>query len=266
MQQQTLARVRWNKQLGPLYYQIGLDCPEGYHNTQPGQFVMVHLPGQIDPLLGRPFSIHRLIRPADHTEGIELLYKVVGEGTRRLAGLVPGDKLDVLGPLGQGFRIKTDWRHIYMVAGGIGVAPMVFLSETLKRLSEDGLRQDLFLGGRSKSDLLCIEAFQALGVSVQISTDDGSTGAHGLVVQPLQTCLHDVKPDVLLACGPMPMLQGVAAIAADHGIPCQVSLETIMACGMGACLGCAFESRDPDGRYLHVCMDGPVFDAARLRL
>ncbi len=264
--QQTLSRVRWNKKLGPLYYQIGLDCPEGYHHTQPGQFVMVHLPGHIDPLLGRPYSIHRLIRSHERTQGIELLYKVVGEGTRRMAGLVPGDQLDVLGPLGQGYRINPAWRHVYIVAGGIGVAPMVFLAETLIRLTGEGLRLQLFLGGRSKADLLCVDAFQALGVSVKISTDDGSAGTPGLVVQPLQTSLHDEQPEVILACGPMPMLRGVAGIAADQGISCQISLETMMACGMGACLGCAFESKIRDDRYLHVCMDGPVFEAAHVRL
>jgi len=264
--QQTLSRGRWNKKIGPLYYQIGLDCPEGYHNAQPGQFVMVHLTGQIDPLLGRPFSIHRLIRPSQRTEGIELLYKVVGEGTRRLSGLVPGDELDVLGPLGQGFRLKAAWRHVYMVAGGIGVAPMVFLAETLKHLHGDDRQQQLFLGGRSKADLLCVDAFQTLGVKVRISTDDGSAGDHGLVIQTLQTYLQGGRPDAILACGPMPMLRSVAGIAAEQGIHCQVSLETIMACGMGACLGCAFESQAGDNRYLHVCMDGPVFDAARVCL
>jgi dihydroorotate dehydrogenase electron transfer subunit len=264
--QQTQARVMWNKNLGPLYYQIGLECPDGYHRAQPGQFVMIHLIGQSDPLLGRPFSIHRLVQQADETQGIELLYKVVGEGTRRMAALQPGDRLDVLGPLGQGFKIKSDWHTIYMVAGGIGVAPMIFLAEALQRLNQGHLQQELILGGRSKGDLLCVDVFQSLGVNVQISTDDGSAGTHGLVTQPLVSALEDGQPQVIFACGPMAMLRGVAAIAADHQIPCQVSLETMMACGMGACLGCAFEGRNRDDRYLHVCMDGPVFDTARLRL
>ena len=264
--QQTSSRVRWNRQVGPDVYQIGLDCPKGYHNTQPGQFVMVHLPGQIAPLLARPFSIFRLIRHARQTQGIELLYKVVGEGTRRMASLVPGEHLDVLGPLGQGFRITADWHKVYIVAGGIGVAPMVFLAEVLKPSRGERRQQQVFLGGRSQGDLLCADAFQSMGIPVHISTDDGSAGTQGLVTQPLQTRLLSDTPDVILACGPMAMLKGVAKIAADHGIACQVSLETIMACGMGACLGCAFESRMPDGRYRHVCLDGPVFDAAQIRL
>ena len=264
--QQTQARVMWNKNLGPLYYQIGLECPQGYHHAQPGQFVMVHLIGQNDLLLGRPFSIHRLVRQADKVQGIELLYKVVGEGTRRMAALSPGDKLDVLGPLGQGFKIKPDWYDICMVAGGIGVAPMIFLADAFKRMGNQQLRQTLILGGRSKDDLLCIDDFESLDVHVGISTDDGSAGIHGLVTQPLENILQDHQPQVIFACGPMAMLRGVAAIAAAHQIPCQVSLEAMMACGMGACLGCAIEGRTQDDRYLHVCMDGPVIDTARLRL
>jgi dihydroorotate dehydrogenase electron transfer subunit len=249
-----------------LYYKIGLECPQGYQHARAGQFVMIHLIGQTDVLLGRPFSIHRLVYQGDYVQGIELLYKIVGEGTRRMAALKAGEALDVLGPLGQGFRIKSGWDHIYMVAGGIGVAPMIFLSETLHRVKEGRLRQKLYLGGRSKGDLLCVDAFEALAVEVQSSTDDGSAGHHGLVTEALQKDLPNTLPDVIFACGPIPMLRGVAGIAADHQIACQVSLEAMMACGMGACLGCACEGRDLEDRYLHVCMDGPVFDAERLRL
>ena len=140
---------------------------------------------------------------------------------------------------------------------------MVFLVERLAH-SHDLSACEIFLGGRSREDLLCLEDFGRMGVKVHRTTDDGSDGAQCFLTHPLEEAARERPPDVIYACGPMDMLSCVAGIAARQGIACQVSIESVMACGVGACLGCAVEGRAHDG-YLHVCKDGPVFDADRLR-
>jgi dihydroorotate dehydrogenase electron transfer subunit len=227
---------------------------------------MVRLIDQIDPLLPRPFSIHRLIKKDGVASGIELLYKVVGKGTHELSLRQPGDYLDLTGPLGNGFTIPDKVGQIKIAAGGIGVAPMMFLVEYLKEQTRDPVDVQVFLGGRSKADLLCLDEFSALGVPVHTTTDDGSSGEHCLVTAPLDYAVAENKPDIIYACGPLAMLACVAGIADKHRVSCQVSIETMMACGMGACLGCAVVRRNHTDSYLHACLDGPVFDTRALEI
>jgi dihydroorotate dehydrogenase electron transfer subunit len=227
---------------------------------------MVRLIDQTDPLLPRPFSIHRLIKKDGVASGIELLYKVVGRGTRELSLRQPGDFLDLTGPLGNGFTVPGKVGQIKIIAGGIGVAPMIFLLEYLKEQTPYLSGVEVFLGGRSKADLLCLEEFSALGVPVHKTTDDGSSGDHCLVTDPLDYAITENKPDIIYACGPMEMLACVAGIADRHRVTCQVSIETMMACGMGACLGCAVARRNDADTYLHACLDGPVFDTRALKI
>ena len=260
------ATVLWNNQLGNEYYRIGLTCHKGYSDAIPGQFIMLHFPGRITPFLPRPFSIHRIIKTQGRTTGIELLYKVVGEGTRLLSGCCKGEVVDILGPLGNGFIFSDHYKRIFIVAGGIGVAPMFFLASYLKTKGTDPSECMVFLGGRSKHDLLCRDDFLYMGMKIHITTDDGSAGDQCFVTHPLETALQKNRPDIIYACGPLEMLKCVAGIAEKHTVPCQVSIETIMACGMGACLGCAVERKEASGNYLHVCSDGPVFDIRYLNL
>lgn len=248
------------------YYRMGIESRTGYSRAKPGQFVMVRPADGLAPLLRRPFSIHRLILRDGRAEGIELLYKVVGTGTEKLALCRKGDGLDLLGPLGAHFTVPTDTRRVFLVAGGIGVAPMYFLSSTLERAGVDLDDSMVFIGGRSRDDLLCMNDFFAVGMrTVHLTTDDGSAGLKDLVTSPLEKAAAERAPDRIYACGPLPMIRATAQIARRYGVPCQVSVETLMACGMGACLGCAVEGTDP-GKYLHACVDGPVFDADRLQL
>jgi len=233
--------------------------------ARPGQFIMLRLVGQTDPLLRRPFSIHNLIVSEGKTEGFELLYKVVGKTTGILSRQRSGVMVDILGPLGTGFIIPRKARCIHMVAGGIGVAPLVFLASRLDRDNFDFSNCRVFIGGRTKEDLLCREDFAQLGLTVDTTTDDGSAGDQCLVTHPLEEAVDRHPPDLIIACGPMAMLGCVIGIAEKHRVPCQVSIETAMACGMGACLGCAVEGRADQDRYLHACLDGPVFDAADLK-
>jgi dihydroorotate dehydrogenase electron transfer subunit len=263
---QRRAQVVSNTPAGPGYFRIRVSCDPHYAEATPGQFVMVRLTGQIDPLLPRPFSIHRVIKKDGAASGIELLYKVVGKGTRALSLRQPGDDLDLTGPLGKGFTIPGKVGPIKIVAGGIGVAPMIFLVEYLQEQIRDRPDVQVFLGGRSKADLLCLPEFSTLGVPVYTTTDDGSSGDHCLVTDPLDDAMAENKPDIIYACGPLEMLACVAGIADKHRVPCQVSIETMMACGMGACLGCAVVRRNHTDTYLHACLDGPVFDIKAIEI
>jgi len=260
------ARVLWNEKVSDTCRKIGLSGTRIYQEAVPGQFVMLRIPNGTVPLLRRPFSIHRRFDRPDGDVAVEVLYKVVGEGTRALSRCKAGDFLDMLGPLGRGFRVREKFRHIYIAAGGIGVAPMLFLAEFFleKKFEVSGVK--LFLGGRTAGDLLCEDAFADLGIPVHITTDDGSRGEQGIVTQPLEEAMDNRLPDILYACGPPGMLKGVAGTAGARAIACQISIETMMACGMGACLGCAVEQKSAPDKYLHACMDGPVFDAGKIRL
>jgi len=260
MKQQNV-QVLWNNQMGPNLYNIGLTSSADFISARPGQFIMLHIADGMDPLLRRPFSIHKLITRQAEVQGIELLYKVVGAGTDIMSQLSGGDRVNILGPLGNGFYVAEHIQSVFIVAGGIGVAPMPFLISHLFEKSIDRRRCKVFIGGKSKADLLCIEDFSNLGVSVCTTTDDGSFGDQCLVTDPVEIEMSRTKPDIIYACGPMQMLSCVIGLAEKHEIDCQVSVETMMACGMGACLGCAVQGRNNSQKYLHACLDGPVFDS-----
>lgn len=263
---QETAKVLWNRPAGPECFRMGLACGPAYASAVPGQFVMVRTGSALVPLLRRPFSIFGTIGPPDRPEGIELLYKALGQGTRQMAGMAPGAAIDILGPLGRGFTVDTDDRRIYLAAGGMGVAPIRFLAVHLHALGVAPPTCHMFLGGRSQADLLCREEFPALGIPVTVTTDDGSDGDQCLITDPLESAVAAQAPDRLYACGPHGMLQCVAGIAERHKVTCQISMETMMACGMGACLGCAVATADGQAGYRHVCIDGPVFDVRRISL
>jgi dihydroorotate dehydrogenase electron transfer subunit len=263
---QENVEVLYNNQISPSHYNIGLSCPAEFLSAVPGQFVMLRLADHIDPLLRRPFSIHKLITKRGSLQGIAVLYKVVGTATQIMSQLIPGDQISMLGPLGNGFLIPERVQRIFIVAGGIGAAPMPFLLCRLLEKNDERSRYKVFLGAKSKNDLLCIEDFSNLGIKACTTTDDGSLGDQCLVTDPVETEIAQGRPDVMYACGPMSMLSCVGGIAEKHGIECQVSIETMMACGMGACLGCAVERRHESQKYLHACLDGPVFDARMLKL
>ncbi len=257
---QSTATVLWNRQISPDCFHLALACPDGYHAAVPGQFVMVQVRQAYAPLLRRPFSIAGLIGRPRAVEGIELLIKVVGEGTERLAHLEKDAQVDLLGPLGRGFTFNPEHPLCYLAAGGIGVAPIRFLAQTLIAGGADPDQCKIFLGGQRQADLLCQAEFDAMGLHVTITTDDGSAGDQCLITDPLETAIIKQKPDMVYACGPHGMLSCIIGIAQRTQAACQISIETLMACGLGACLGCAVDRTDQDG-YLHACMDGPVFNA-----
>ena len=263
---QADENVLWNRQVGPGYYRLGLSCDPGYERARPGQFVMLRLPAEELPFLRRPFSIHRLILTDGRVTGIEILYQVVGAGTHKLSKSGPGEKVDLLGPLGKGFAYAASYRQIAIVAGGIGVAPMLFLACYLKAKQVDPSCCKVFLGARSSQHLLCEEDFARLGMPIQVTTDDGSSGDQCLVTFPVETLMEHQGADMIYACGPPEMLKCIVGLAQKHQVACQISVEALMACGMGACLGCAVQPRGDGGGYWHACVDGPGFDAAILKI
>lgn len=265
MMMQKDATVLWNKKLGRDYRHMALSVEAGFEDAHPGQFVTLSLVDPQAQILRRPFSIHRLIVDKGRPRGLEILYRVVGPCTKRLARLQTGDTANVLGPLGKGYTLPQASKRIYLVGGGIGVAPLLFWADYLKGAGVNLSDCALFLGGRTEADLLRQDEFQRLGMALHLSTDDGSLGRKGVVTRDLEAVIEKEPPDLICACGPPAMLDATGAIASKWGIPCQVSIETIMACGLGVCLGCAVDTADLDSTYRHVCIDGPVFDARQLK-
>lgn len=257
---QDTAEILWNEQQSTCYFKMGLRSPALARAAAPGQFVMVRVRDSTDPVLRRPFSIHNLLGEGERLRGFEILYKVVGRGTAILSELRAGEHVGVLGPFGNGFTCPEGLQNVFLVAGGIGIAPLYYLASLLESMGRGRpLWCTLFFGGRTYSDILCKEAFHVIGVDLRISTEDGSLGHKGLVTSLLKRELASGEsPDIIYACGPDPMLKETFRIAASFDIPCQLSMESVMACGFGACLGCAIKGKGPG--YLHVCTDGPVFD------
>jgi len=262
---QKRVPILYNLQVGPVYFKMGLACPALAQEARPGQFVMVKPNERLLPLLRRPFSVHCPILEDGQVQGFELLYKVVGQGTGAMSEMEPDDELDVLGPLGNGFSFPEEIRHAYLVAGGVGVAALYYLGLYLQRSGR--IRSTVFLGGCSAADILCREEFESMGAKIWVTTEDCSLGERGLVTSMVEKVLKDSgKPDVIYACGPQAMLKAVRDLAVAHDVRCQISLESVMACGFGACLGCAVEKAGNPGAYLHVCTDGPVFDSRAVEM
>jgi dihydroorotate dehydrogenase electron transfer subunit len=255
-----------NTEVSPGYFRIRLTAPPEIAGTLPGKFVMVKVRDSIDPLLRRPFGIFNVgcieseYPGGGYGEFFEILYKVVGKGTTVLANLHHGDHLDILGPLGKGFNVDSPGSEKILVGGGVGLAPLYYLARELAK----GSAVRLFAGGRSRDDIICITEFERLGIETYVSTDDGTLGEEGLVTEALEEyLLRNSSDKAIYACGPFPMLKAVSGIAEHFGIPCQVSLEAYMACGVGACLGCVIKGRnhtDESPDYRCVCKEGPVFD------
>jgi len=223
--------------------------------SEPGQFYMLRGEWGADPLLPRPLSILGEDAPAGT---IRFLLKVVGQGTRRLYELEPGQKVTGLGPLGRPFprEVFPEDRPAVLVGGGVGVPPLVFLAEALRR---EGSAFTFLQGARTRDDLLLLDELAAIGVSPVITTEDGSAGEKGLVTAPLERALSKGS-SAAYACGPEGMLKAVARMSAGR-TPSHLSLEARMGCGYGVCLGCVVAVKRGGQRvYERVCQEGPVFD------
>lgn len=258
-----------NQEISPGYYRMKILAP-GYNElAKPGQFVMFRVQRSLPPLLRRPFGIFRVgFLPADcdsmpPKEFIEIIYKVVGSGTEIMQGLHHGDPVELLGPLGEGFDLGAPEEEKILVGGGIGLVPLYMLAE--KMVETSNVR--LLMGGRTRDDIIMVTEFERLGVETYVSTEDGSLGDEGLVTRVLERKLEKYPNSTVFACGPMPMIEAVQKICVESGTTLQVSLEALMACGVGACLGCVVKGEghtEVDPRYLCTCTSGPVFHADKL--
>jgi dihydroorotate dehydrogenase electron transfer subunit len=241
------------EQLAGSLYRLTLSAPLISSSAQPGQFVMAACGPSLDPLLRRPFSIHRRIGP----DQIQLLFRAVGRGTGLLAAIRPGQHLSLIGPLGHGFQMTPEGA-VCLVGGGIGIAPLLFLADRLRGACPVAQPCTVLLGAKTGKELTPLtEEFGGLGCRVETATDDGSSGYHGLVPDLLAAHLATVQK--VYVCGPQPMMATVAGLCRAAQVACEASLEAHMACGLGACLGCTIHGAD--NTYRHVCKHGPVFKA-----
>lgn len=263
------TKVLSNQEISPGYFRMRILMPGITRSARPGQFIMFRVQTSLPPLLRRPFGIFRTGFMEPDCEGLEpkeyleILYKVVGRGTTIMSHLHEGDRVEVLGPLGRGFDLGAPGGEKILVGGGIGLVPLYSLAGELT--GEHSVR--LLMGGRTRDDIIAVTEFERLGVETYVSTEDGSLGEEGLITQVLERKLDKYPGSTVYACGPMPMLEAVRAICDAKKVPLQVSLEALMACGVGACLGCVVKGAghtDETPRYLCSCKEGPVFDAQQL--
>ncbi|MGK2904989.1 MAG: dihydroorotate dehydrogenase electron transfer subunit [Desulfuromonadales bacterium] len=259
------TRIISNQEISPGYFRMKILAPGFGERAHPGQFVMFRVQRSLPPLLRRPFGIFRTgFLPADceglpPKEFVEIVYKVVGSGTAIMAELHEGDRVELLGPLGNGFDCTSRKGEKILVGGGIGLVPLYMLAG---ELIANGCKVRLLMGGRTRDDIFAVTEFERLGVETYISTDDGSLGEEGLVTRVLERKLQKYPAAEVFSCGPMPMLSAVHSICIASGTPLQVSLEESMACGVGACLGCVVKGAahtEDNPSYLCTCKVGPVF-------
>jgi len=242
------ATIIENKEITPGIYEILLSAKEVAELAKPGQFINIYSSSEAQ-LLPRPISICEI----NKEEGVlTLVYAVVGKGTKRLSNMTPKETINIMGPLGNGFDIKTEVEESIIVGGGVGVPPLL---ELVKQL---GGRKIAYLGFRS--DIFLVEEFEKYCSKVYIATEDGSVGFKGNVVE----LMNDTNPagNQIYSCGPKPMLRAVNEWAEEKSIPTQLSFEERMACGIGACLVCTCKTQkehEPDWENRRVCKDGPVF-------
>ena len=252
MKRAELCKVADIQLLAHGLYKLKIEASDVAGSARPGQFVHIRIPGDKSRLLRRPISIY----DAYHEEGnIEIVFQVVGEGTRILSAVKPGDLLDVLGPLGNGFTIPKDTRHLFIVGGGCGVAPIKFAASKFNHT-----RSTCFVGFKNRDAVYGLQEFKKSCDRLLVATEDGSIGYKGMVTEVLEDELKQNSPDLMLACGPVPMLKVIQQMAEQFDVPCQLLLEERMGCGIGACMTCVCAVRaGEDYAYKRVCKDGPVF-------
>ena len=279
------SKILSNINIGSNYYKMSLEAPYIAKAAKPGQFVMVRCSDSTGPLLRRPFSIHRV----KGQKGIEILYEVIGKGTEILSEKKKGEYIDTLGSLGNGFSFSSlvlrPSSFVFLIAGGIGVAPLIFLAEKLA-----SSKSIVLIGAKTKKLILCEKDFKKIGAEVHVATDDGSYGYKGFISELFKDMLRRMTDDgrwtpvrrslgeggkddgrwtrdegrrTIYACGPELMLKAVSDICNKEKIPCEVSLETKMSCGFGACLSCAVKLKG-ESSYKLACKDGPVFNADKI--
>lgn len=259
---QEKCRVISHQEIGPGSLRLALASDYISSHAAPGQFVNIKCSMGFDPLLRRPFSLHRIQK---ELKLFEIFYELKGKGTEALSRCSIGDEVDVIGPLGEGFGIDGRKQIAILVAGGMGVAPLLALAETIKASNKSVIH--VLVGSKSRGCLMCEDELRKITNEVLVATEDGTHGRRGIVSDLLNDLLnntlgHPYYPNsTIYACGPRKMLQAVSEIAFQKKIECQVSMEERMACGIGACKGCAIQTKTG---FKMVCKDGPVFNSEEI--
>lgn len=257
-QVQVIGTVISNERLQGDYYRMVLQAPDVAALARPGKFVHLQVPGLGQCVLRRPFSISDYDVQAG---SLTLVYKVVGKGSARMHELAAGTGIDLLGALGKGYRPLPADRRAVLVGGGYGCAAIYCLARLAKRPPL------ILLGGRSAGDILLEDEFRRIGCEVRVATNDGSYGTAGFVTVLLHEILAGGEKPWVATCGPLPMLKAVALMSEQHGCECEVSLDSAMCCGVGACFSCVVKCRaaTPEGwHYVRVCSQGPVFKGSEV--
>lgn len=260
---QTEGIVVKNGKIKSLYFILWVHCPPIANRVKPGQFVMLKVSDDRIPFLRRPFSVYQSY-PYDHRNeskrgNLAIVYKIVGKGTQKMTALRKGQKVGLIGPLGNGFTLPSlpsSKKHV-LIGGGMGIVSLFSLTEAL-----GGRNVIAFIGGKRREDILCADDFRKLKAKVLIATENGSLGIRGTVVDLFFSHMKKLKKQEkysVYACGPVAMLKALAKDFSFKRLTCQASLEARMACGFGACWGCVVKTNHPKVPYQRVCKDGPVF-------
>lgn len=252
------AKLLSKSELMPEIFKFSVQANEIVNSAKPGNFIEIRVNDSIEPFLRRPISIYNM----DKENGIlEFIFQVKGKGTEILSKRNEGELIDIVGPLGYGTFKYSDYNNIAIIGGGIGIFP---LYELAKNAKNDNKNVSIYLGFRNKDLVMLEKEFDNVSNNLVITTDDGTYGQKGFAIDFLKKDLENNKIDCIYACGPLPMLRAVRALAMEQDIPCQISLEERMACGLGVCLGCAVKTAKSPAdapEYWHVCKGGPVFQA-----
>jgi dihydroorotate dehydrogenase electron transfer subunit len=250
------ATVTLNKKLANNLYLLEISSAEIAKRLKPGQFIHMQIPAMDSHILRRPFSVYQVNREAG---SFSVLYQTVGKGTAHLAGLQTPFSADLIGPVGNGWEVLPHVQKVLLVAGGVGAAPLFIYTQ---ELIQAGKQVDVVLGAQTEEALVALDAYtKVLGTAPYCATDDGSFGYHGFCTGVVQQLLEEKTYDFAACCGPEPMMKALASLTLEKGIPTNISLEKRMACGIGACLSCVVMTTDG---YKRSCVDGPIFDAAKV--
>jgi dihydroorotate dehydrogenase electron transfer subunit len=259
---QAVYKVASNEKLCPKFYRLSIDAEPIVKKVLPGQFIHIRTNAGLEPFFRRPFSVYRA------KKHVEVFYEVIGPGTKIMSQMAKGDDIDVLGPVGTPFSLPSrGTEHVVMIAGGIGIAPFLILSDVLRRerrswsVGQGGTSRPLELillyGGRTRGHVYPMKEFKENGCKVHIATDDGSVGTKGRVSNLFSHIPTDCRTTFIYTCGPAPMMASVQAFAQKYKLKGEAACEEVMACALGACLGCSIKTTKG---YKTVCCDGPVFN------
>lgn len=256
MPKKVLAELLEKNEIANGIFKYKVKSPEIVKEAKAGQFLEIKVSETGEPFLRRPISVHNINK---ELEEVEFIFQVKGKGTELLSKVEVGKKIDIMGPLGYGTYTVKEYNNVAIIGGGIGIYPLYELTKELKGKAN----LNVYLGFRDKSLVTCEKEFEEIGLNkLVVTTDDGSYKEKGFAIDFMKKDIEEHKVDMIFACGPLPMLKAIRNYAMENNIPCQISLEERMGCGIGACLGCAVKViSGAEPRFGHVCKEGPVFNA-----